>query len=62
MVGTGQKAENVGRNLDPSICDSLQELAGDISAEQRIAELRSLSGTGDSDNWHFDRSELYKRL
>lgn len=54
-------AESRGMSLDQLIRHYLQDLTAQSSAEEDIAELRRLSGRGDSQDWRFNRDEVHER-
>jgi hypothetical protein len=56
-----QVAESQGMSLDQLIRRYLQDLTTQPSAEEDIAELRRLSGRGDSQGWTFNRDEVHER-
>lgn len=56
-----QVAESRGMSLDQLIRRYLQDLTRPPSAEEDIAELRRLSGRGDSQGWRFNRDEIHER-
>jgi len=56
-----QVAESQGISLDQLIRHYLEGLTTQSSAEADIAELRRLSGQGDSQGWKFNRDEIHER-
>lgn len=56
-----KKAEALGKSLNQLIREYLQRLGGSDDAERWAAELKSLSGTGDSRGWKFNRDEIHER-
>lgn len=58
-----KKLQAVGKSVNEEIREHLRHIAsgdeGDIKGW--IEELASLSGTGDSHGWHFNRDEIYER-
>ena len=56
-----QKAEELDKSLNQLVCEYLESLAGDDEAERSIAELKKLSGKGDSRGWRFNRDEVHER-
>ena len=58
-----EKLRAVGRSVNEEIREHLRYIAGenDGNADRWIEELRSLSGTGDSHGWPFNRDEIYER-
>lgn len=56
-----QVAESRGMSLDQLILHYLEDLTEPSSAEQDIAELRRLSGQGDSQGWKLNRDEVHER-
>ena len=56
-----QVAESKGMNLDQLIRYLLEDLTAQPSAEVDIAELRRLSGQGNSQGWKFNRDEVHER-
>jgi antitoxin component of RelBE/YafQ-DinJ toxin-antitoxin module len=56
-----QVAESKGMSLDQLIRLYLEDLTTQSSAEEDIAELRRLSGRGDSQDWKLNRDEIHER-
>jgi hypothetical protein len=56
-----QVAESKGMSLDQLIRHYLEDLTAQPSAEADIAELRRLSGQGNSQGWRFNRDEVHER-
>lgn len=54
-------AESLGMSLDQLVRHYLEDLTAQSSAEEDIAELRRLSGRGDSQGWKFNRDEIHER-
>jgi hypothetical protein len=50
-----------GQSLDQLIREELLRLTGAEHHQADWLELESLSGTGHSQGWHFDRDALYER-
>jgi hypothetical protein len=50
-----------GQSLNQLIRDELSRLTGVEHRRADWQELESLSGTGHSGGWHFDRDELHER-
>lgn len=55
-----QVAESRGMTLDQLVHHYLQDLTSQASAEADIAELRRLSGRGNSRGWKFNREEIHE--
>jgi antitoxin component of RelBE/YafQ-DinJ toxin-antitoxin module len=56
-----QVAESQGMSLDQLIRHYLEDLTRQSSAKEDIAELRRLSGQGNSRGWKFNRDEIHER-
>lgn len=56
-----RKAQALGKSLNQVIRDYLQQLAGADDVERSLAELKRLSGKGNSRGWRFKRDELHDR-
>jgi hypothetical protein len=56
-----KRAEAMGKSLNQVVREHLQKLAGEDDTERDMAELRRLSGTGDSNGWVWNRDEIYER-
>jgi antitoxin component of RelBE/YafQ-DinJ toxin-antitoxin module len=56
-----QIAESQGMSLDQLIRHYLEKLTAQSSAKEDIAELRRLSGQGNSQGWKFNRDEIHER-
>jgi hypothetical protein len=58
-----EKLRAVGKSVNEEIREHLRHIAGedDGNAGRWSEELRSLSGTGDSHGWRFNRDEIYER-
>ena len=56
-----KRADALGKSLNQLIRDYLQKLVGSDDPERSIEELKSLSGTGHSRGWRFDRNEIHER-
>jgi len=56
-----QLAESRGMDLDQLVRNLLEDLTAQPSPEADIAELRRLSGQGNSQGWKFDRDEVHER-
>ena len=56
-----QVAESQGMSLDQLIRHYLEDLTAQSSAREDIAELRRLSGQGNSQGWKFNRDEIHER-
>lgn len=54
-------AESLGMSLDQLVRHYLEDLTAQSSVEEDIAELRRLSGRGDSQGWKFNRDEIHER-
>ena len=59
--GAQQVAESQGMSLDQLIRHYLEDLTVQSSAQDEIAELRRLSGLGNSQDWRFNRDEIHER-
>jgi hypothetical protein len=55
-----KRADALGKSLNQLVRDYLQTLAGS-DAERGVEEFRSLSGTGHSHGWRFNRDEIHER-
>lgn len=55
------RAQAMGKSLAQLLREYLEHLADGGDVEGRMAELRQLSGKGNSGGWQFDRDELYER-
>lgn len=56
-----QVASHRGMSLDQLIRTYLEDLTARPSTEEEMAELRRLSGRGDSQGWKFNRDEVHER-
>jgi hypothetical protein len=56
-----QVSESKGMSLDQLIRQYLEDLTARSSAEEDVAELRRLSGQGNSQGWKFNRDEIHER-
>ena len=56
-----KRADALGKSLNQLIRDYLQKLAGNDDPESSIAELKKLSGRGNSRGWRFNRDEIHER-
>ena len=56
-----ERASAMGKSLNQAVRDYLKNLAGESDIEHRIAELRRLSGKGNSHGWRFNRDEIHER-
>jgi hypothetical protein len=54
-------AKGLGLSLNQLIRHYLEDLTSQPSAEEDIAELRRLSGLGNSKGWKFNRDEIHER-
>jgi hypothetical protein len=54
-------AESRGMSLDQLIRLYLEDLAMKSSPEEDMAEIRRLSGQGNSRGWRFNRDEVHER-
>jgi len=54
-------AKGLGLSLNQLIRHYLEDLTSQPSAEEDIAELRRLSGLGNSEGWKFNRDEIHER-
>ncbi len=54
-----RKAGEMGTTVNQYVRDRLVELVGEDDTEAKIARLRALSGTGDSNGWKWNREEIY---
>jgi hypothetical protein len=53
-------AKSMGMNLDQLVRHYLEDLTAHSSAQEDMAELRRLSGQGDSRGWRFNRDEVHE--
>jgi hypothetical protein len=56
-----QVAESQGMSLDQLIQHYLEDLTAQSSVREDIAEIRLLSGQGNSQGWRFNRDEIHER-
>ena len=59
-----QIAEDMGMTLEQLILRYLEDLtaqSAQSTAEEDVAELRRLSGRGNSQGWKFNRDEIHER-
>lgn len=56
-----KRAEAMGKSLNQAVRDYLEQLAGRTDVEAELAELKRLSGTGNSRGWKFNRDEIHER-
>lgn len=56
-----KRASALGKSLNQLVRDYLQTVSGTDSPEESIAELRAISGTGNSRGWRFNRDEIHGR-
>ncbi|MEA2600784.1 MAG: hypothetical protein QOF89_1776 [Acidobacteriota bacterium] len=57
-------AEDLGMSLEQLILRYLEDITSPLpqsSAEEDVAEIRSLSGRGGSQGWRFNRDEIHER-
>jgi antitoxin component of RelBE/YafQ-DinJ toxin-antitoxin module len=54
-------AESRGMSLDELIRHYLEDLTMKSSAQEDMAEIRRLSGQGNSHGWKFNRDEVHER-
>lgn len=56
-----KRADALGKSLNQLVREYLQKLAGNDDPEATIAELKRLSGRGDSRGRRFSRDEIHER-
>jgi antitoxin component of RelBE/YafQ-DinJ toxin-antitoxin module len=56
-----QIAEGMDMTLEQLILRYLKDLTSQSSIEEDVAEMRRLSGQGDSQGWRFNRDETHER-
>ena len=54
-------AESKGTSIEQLVLDFLERLTSPQSLDEEMAELRRLSGQGDSRGWKFNRDEIHER-
>jgi hypothetical protein len=61
LFGARKVAAARGQSLNQLIRDELSRLTGEQHRRADWQELESLSGTGHSGGWRFDRDEIHER-
>jgi len=61
VQGARKVAESMGTSIDQLVQNYLERLTSPQSLDGEMAELRRLSGQGDSRGWKFNRDEIHER-
>lgn len=54
-------AESRGTSVEQLVLEFLERLTSEQSLDEEMAELRRLSGQGNSRGWKFNRDEIHER-